>query len=187
MKREAFILLIGASLTGSTDLEAQRGQNRDRNNDERVERLEPVHAPGRVVARPVYRSAPQRGHRSARVVYSTRRSYGGHAAWVRVEWGRRVRFRPIAVHGSRSFLNRGELKAMLGRRTVERIQDAGRSVGFRGPMRGHWVAQRRGGDLLVVTMGQSDVAELVDFNRDGIVDEMHVVGTRGYRQAARGR
>ena len=187
MKREAFILLIGASLTGSADLEAQRGQNRDRDRDQRVERLEPVHAPGRVVARPVYRSTPQRGHRSARVVYSTRRGYGGYARWVRVDWGRAVRFRPIAVHRNRSFLNRGELKAMLGRRTVRRLQDAGFSAGFRGAMRGHWVAQRRGGDLLVVTMGRSDIAELADFNRDGIVDEMHVVGTRGYRPGARGR
>jgi hypothetical protein len=182
MKREAFILLIGASLAGSTDLEGQRRGKRDRHVDERVERLEPVHAPGRVVARPVYRSAPHGGRRASRVVYTSRRGYGGEVGWIRTDWRRAIRLRPIPLSRHRDFLNRGELNGMLGRRTVERIRDAGRSAGFRGAMRGHWVVQRGFGDLLVVTMGGSDVAELVDFNRDGIVDEMYVVGPVGHRR-----
>lgn len=191
MKREALVLMIGSLLLGTGDAEAQRNdRNRDRNRDRdgRVERLEPVHAPGRVVAQPVYR--PARHHRGSRsrVVYSSRRhrpSYVAHGSWVTTDWGRVVRFRPIVRPRHRAFLNRGELNELLGRHTVRHIRDAGRSVGLRGEIRGHWVT-RRYDTILVVSMGGSDVAELIDFNGDGFVDEAYVISPRGYRAAAIG-
>ncbi len=190
MRREALVLLIGASLVGGADLEAQRrGDRRDRDRDDRgrVERLEPVRAPGRVVARPVVWAGPD--HRgSARVVYSTRgsrRAYARHHGWVRVDWGRAVRFRPLAAPG-RAFLNRRELRVLLGPRAVHRLQDAGFAAGLRGPLRGHWLLDRRAGHVLVVTMGGSDVAELIDHDRDGFVDEAWLVTRGRYRPAALG-
>jgi hypothetical protein len=102
-----------------------------------------------------------------------------------VDWGYAVRLRPYARGGHPAFLNPGELRDLLGRRTIRDIRDAGRSVGFRGALRGHWVHGRHE-TVLVVTMGGSDAAEFVDFNRDGFVDEAWVVSPRGYRPVTLG-
>lgn len=192
MKRAALVMVIGSVLLGAGEADAQRNdRNRGRERDDRngrVERLDPVRAPGRVVARPAY--SPDRSYRggSTRVVYSSRRhrpDYVGRGAWVRVDWTRAVRFRPVARYGRRAFLNRGELNDLLGRHVVRDIRDAGRSVGLRGALRGHFVYQRHD-TILVVTMGGNDVAELVDFNGDGFIDEAWVIGRRGYRPVALG-
>ena len=188
MKREALVLMIGSLLLGTGEADAQRNDRRgDRNRNGRVERLEPVHAPGRVVARPTYRAnTAYRG--GSRVVYSTRRhrpAYAAHRGWVRADWRRAVRFRSFVRPGHRGFLNKRELQDLIGRRALRDIRDAGHSVGLRGKMRGHLVYHRYD-TILVVSMGGSDVAELVDFNGDGFVDEAWVIGHRGYRPAALG-
>ena len=188
MKREALVLMIGSLLLGTGEADAQRNDRRgDRDRNGRVERLEPVHAPGRVVARPAYRTNTH--HRGgSRVVYSSRRHRSAYTAgygWVRADWRRAVRFRPIVQPRNRAFLNKRELNELIGRRVMRDIRDAGRAAGLRGKMRGHLVYHRYD-TILVVTMGGNDVAELVDFNGDGFVDEAWVIGHRGYRPAALG-
>ncbi len=193
MKRGLFTLLIGATLMTAADVEAQRGRNRDRGNEvnrdrNRVERLEPVRARGRVVprvhraSRPAQAGRPShRFNRGSRVVYSTRARYPSYTRghrWARVDWGR-VRLRTVFVTHDRGYLNKRDLRDLLGKRTVDRIKNAGRRAGLRGSMRGFWVAQRGYGEVLVVTMGGVDVAELADFNRDGFIDEVFLVGPSG--------
>lgn len=182
MKRELLTVLIGASLVMATDAAAQRARNRggerERERGGRVEKLEPVRAPGRVIARPVYRTPPV--DRRTRVVYSSgmRRPVIGRAhIWLRTDWGRfRVSFARMP-HG-RAFLNQGELRRLIGPDTLERIRASGRHAGLRGSLRGHWEVEPRRGDVLVVTMEGFDVAELVDFNRDGFVDEVFLIDRR---------
>lgn len=188
MKRELILALSGAMLLAPAGAEAQRNRSRDADRDRvervqpvrtgaergRVERLEPVRVPGRIAPRrPVARST--RDYRS-RVVYTSgrpQRNVRGGTVWVRANWGR-VSIKPFAFRNQRRELNRSDLRNILGRRTVDRIQDAGRSVGLRGALRGHWV---RGGQgrVLVVTMGRVDVAEVADFNRDGFVDQVFLL------------
>jgi hypothetical protein len=194
MKRKWTAVLIGASLLATTDVEAQRGRGREsddrmeRDRAGRVERLEPIRAPGRVVATPaprVYSNAPARAqYRPAgnrRVVYrggAYRARHPARGAWVRVEWGHRVHVRAFRIPRHRAFLDQGDLRRLLGRRAVRDIRDAGFAMGLRGGLRGHWVIQRGVGALLVVTMGGTDVAELVDYDRDGFVDDVFLIGPR---------
>lgn len=189
MRRALLTLVIGASFAFAADADAQRARARDgettRARDGRVERLEPVQAPGRVV-RPVYR-APSRDHR-ARVVYSSGVRYPayrtGHA-WVRVEWAR-VRYTPVPLRHRRAFLNQGELRRLLGHDSVRMVRNAGRQAGLRGSLRGHWVADGPRTLVLVVSMDGFDVAEFVDFEGDGFIDDVFLVGPAGGRRAGYG-
>ena len=81
--------------------------------------------------------------------------------------------------GRRGFLTQKHLRDVLGRRTVQRIRDAGHNAGLRGPLAGRWEDARRRGSVLVVTMDGIEVAEFIDFNRDGFVDEVFLA--RGHR------
>ncbi|MGY8778563.1 MAG: hypothetical protein ACKVIN_10615 [Longimicrobiales bacterium] len=192
MKRELITILIGASFFAS-DVEAQR--NRDRDNqtgrddrDGRVEQLEPVHARGRIAPRTIVYRSGRPEHVRSRVVYSSnrrRRSYAPLHVWVRADWGR-VRMQPFAVRANRTVLNQRDLRNVLGRRTVDRVRDSGRRAGLRGSLRGHWVEQRGQGRVLVVTMDRIDVAEFVDFDRDGFVDDVFLVQARGNRRVGYG-
>jgi len=189
MRRALSTLVIGVSLAFAADVEAQRGRVRntetERARDGRVERLEPVHAPGRVV-QPVYRTPP-RDHR-ARVVYTSGVRYPayryGHA-WVRVDWAR-VRYAPVPVRHRRAFLNQGELRRLLGHDSIRMVRDAGRQAGLRGSLRGHWVADGPRSLVLVVSMDGFDVAEFVDFEGDGFIDDVFLVGPAGGRRAGYG-
>ncbi len=187
MKRELTTILVGAVLIGASDVEAQRSRsgNADRNRGP-VERLEPVRAPGRVVTprvERIHRAAPRHRVGHTRVVYSSRNHprYRPRAAWVRVDWDRAVRFRVVSNRPYRGFMNGNDLRHLLGHRTVRLIRDAGHDAGLRGALRGHWVPGRGFGRVLVVTMGGGDVAEVLDYDRDGYVDEIWVVGRRGFR------
>ncbi len=196
MKRELITLLIGASFFAS-DVEAQRNRDQvnaggDRNGrNDRVEQLEPIRASGRIAPRHVYRGG--RYDRRTRVVYSSRswyrtpraRNSWGRNAWIRADWGR-IRMRPFVLRHDRAFLNKRELREVLGRRTVDMLRDSGRRAGLRGTMRGHWVEQRGQGRILVVTIDRVDVAEFVDFDRDGFVDDVFLISTRGNRRATYG-
>lgn len=199
MRREWMAVLIGASMLAATDVEAQRGRDREsgRRGEERervgrVEQLEPIRAPGRVVpaAAPRVRSRarPATHHyvdARSRVVYRSPayRRYHRPAAWIRVDWGPRVRFRVVVAPRHGAYLSQGELRRLLGREAVRDIRDAGHSMGLRGSLRGHWVQARGVGAVLVVTMGGTDVAELVDYDRDGFVDDFFLVGPRAWRRA----
>jgi hypothetical protein len=192
MKRELITLLVGASFFAS-DVEAQRNRDRDNRNggndrNGRVEQLEPVHAGGRIAPRTVVYRGGRPAHRRSRVVYSSngrRPSYAPARVWVRADWGR-VTMHPFAFRTNRTFLNQRELRNVLGRRTVDMVRDSGRRAGLRGSLRGHWVEQRGQGRMLVVTMDRVDVAEFMDFDRDGFVDDIFLVQARGNRRVGYG-
>lgn len=163
MKRELMSVLLGAALlVPASTVDAQRGRGGDRGP--RVERLQPITVGGRmavggrVAGRVVYRSpVVYRPYRNPRVQV--------HAEWLRVP----ARF--TVGHRFDRALNPGQLKKVIGHRTVNRIRNAGRRAGLRGAVRGHWIDSRRHGLVLVVTMGGVDVAEFIDYDRDGWFDD----------------
>lgn len=178
----------------ASDLEAQRarerGNERGRDNaarNERVQRLDPVRAPGRIAPRQhVYRD--HRYNRGGRVVYTSRNRnrYRG-SRWHRVrahDFGRvyfDLHFRP-----RRAQLNQGDLKDVLGNRAVRLVKDAGRRAGLRGSLRGRWLHEYGRRSTLVVTMDRVEIAEFVDFDGDGFVDDLFLIGPAGHRRAYRG-
>ncbi|MDH3271357.1 MAG: hypothetical protein OEN56_08505 [Gemmatimonadota bacterium] len=196
MKRELMSVLIGAALLVPADANAQR--NRDRSNDrgERVQKLAPVTTGGRVAPRGV--RAGVRPLYNGRVVYSAGRPgrgarYNGRIVYrphragfvtVRADWGRvRLHFDRRQRFDRR--LGQGELRRLLGRETVDRLRWSGRRVGLRGSLRGHWVDTRRNGLVLVVTMDRVDIAEFIDFDRDGFIDDAFIFDhgqRRGWNQ-----
>ena len=187
MKRGMLMLTAGALLLVPIDADAQRARSRDdgriQNRNGRVERLEPVRAPSRVVDRRV-RYVPTRHVRNgrSRVVYSSYGRYGPrwrNAFWVRADWGRRIRFHAIGHRNPNRVLNQARLRDVLGNRTVRRLEDAGRAMGLRGALRGHWVSGYGRGHILVISMDRVDIAEVIDFDRDGFVDDVFLIrGTR---------
>lgn len=192
MKRTTIMLLLGASVMLASDAEAQRA--RERGNERgsraerggRVERLDPVRAPGRIAPQ---RHRVVRSHRygqRGRVVYTTRNRYRNYG-WHRVnrrDFGHVVFRAPF--YGRRPYLTQRELKDVLGNRAVRVVKDAGRRAGLRGSVRGHWVHEYGRRSTLVVTMDRVDIAEFVDFDGDGYVDDLFLIGPAGNRRVARG-
>ena len=181
MKRKLVLALTGLAMIMPRDADAQRrdrGGDRARERDNRVDRLEPVRAPGRV-----YRARPTRDVRT-RVVYTSRSRHPrysvGHA-WLRADV-REFRFRDRAYYGRRVVLKQNDLRALLGRQAVNRVRNAARRAGIRGPMRGRWIGQRGGARILIVTVDGFDVAEFSDWNRDGFVDQVYLIGERRPRR-----
>jgi hypothetical protein len=175
MKRELMSALLGASLLVPVGVDAQRARHR-------APQPAPVTVSGRLG-----HCTPPAGARPfdcrARVVYSSGVRYGprpSRAAWVRVDWGR-IRLAPVRYVRRDRFMNQGELRRLMGRHAVDRIRDHGRRAGLRGGLRGEWVQDGRRGHVLVVRMDRVDVAELVDFDRDGVVDDIFLMplGTGG--------
>lgn len=178
MKRELMSALIGASILVPKDMEAQRGRDRG----PRVQQPAPAVVSGRL-----NRCRPPSGARAfdcrSRVVYTSGTRWAPrrvNAAWIRADWGR-VRFAPVRYRRDR-FLNQGELTRLVGPHTISRIRKEGRRSGLRGPLHGEWIRAPRSGRVLVVTMDRVDVAELVDFDRDGIVDDVYLIGPGGDRR-----
>lgn len=186
MKRELTMVLLGAALLVPVDVEAQRARGRAADADGRVEKLEPITRGGRVAprARPA-RVRVRPGRVADRVVYSSHsryrapryhrsgrigRPYRDARIRVRFDWG----LAPIVVR-DRVYLDRrlnpGQLRRVLGHATVNEIRRAGRRAGLRGAPRGHWLDSRRHGRVLVVTMDRIDVAEFIDYDRDGWIDD----------------
>ena len=79
---------------------------------------------------------------------------------------------PVRYRGRSGTIGQGALRDMLGAATFHRIRERGRRAGLRGALRGHWLESRRLGAVLTLTMGGREVAELHDFDRDGLVDEV---------------
>lgn len=182
MKRELMSVLLGAALlVPASDASAQRGRSE---RGPRVERLQPITVGGRVAVAgrvagcPAPAHAPAVGCRrraaySARAVYRSPvvyRSYRDSGIRVRAEWVR-VPARFSAGYRFDRALNPGQLKKVIGHRTVDRIHDLGHRAGLRGSARGHWIDTRRHGLVLVVTMDRVDVAEFIDYDRDGWFDD----------------
>ena len=181
MRRELVLALTGLAIWMPIDAEAQRrdrGGDRQRERDDRVERLEPVRAPGRVFrTRARHRAVP------SRVVYTSRSRHPrysvGHV-WLRADFGD-LRFRRGAL-GRSVILNTNDLRDLLGRHTVRRVRDAAHRAGIHGAMRGRWVGQRGGVRVLVVTVDGFEVAEFSDYDRDGFVDQVFLIDDRRPRR-----
>lgn len=198
MKRELMSVLLGAALLVPMDAEAQRGRGSAADGDARVQKLEPITTGGRVAPRG--RVAARAPYSRNRVVYSSQTQYRVPRAYRSGGWNRgyrdtriRVRFdigrAPIFVRPRARFegrLNQAELRRVLGHDTVRRIRQSGQRAGLRGAVRGHWVDTRRQGLVLVVTMDRVDVAEFIDYDRDGWIDDSYFLRLdRGRRWIAR--
>lgn len=189
MKHKTMMLLVGATLLMAADAEAQRARGQGGSGrverDGRVERLEPVRAPGRIAPRRVVRSHRYGPASRSRVVYTSRNRFESRG-WYRVPVRdfRRVYFR--SHRSGASFLSQGDLRRLIGARGVDLVRDAGRRAGLRGSLRGHWVHERGRRSTLVVTMNRVDIAEFVDFDGDGYVDDLFLVGPAGDRRVTRG-
>ena len=188
MKRKRMTALLGAAFLVPLQVDAQRVRSRDRAVHQQPA---PIHSSGRLT-----RCRAPAGGRSfdcrSRVVYSSHSAYGrprayhGNHVWVRADWGHHVRMTRFGRGARHAVMNQGDLRDMLGRRTVNRVRDAGRRAGLRGSLRGYWQNTRGRGAILVITMDRVDVAELVDFDRDGFVDEVFLVReAKGRRMAHR--
>jgi hypothetical protein len=69
-------------------------------------------------------------------------------------------------------LDRQDLRNLLGKETVKRIERHGKAMGARGKTRGRWFQVDRRTTVVEVTMGGVPVAELHDYRNDGIIDEI---------------
>ena len=181
MKRELVLALTGLAMLMPMDADAQRrdrGGERARERGNRVERLEPVRAPGRV-----YRVRPRHRDVRSQVVYTSRGRHPRYSvgnAWLRADFGE-IRFRR-GFYGRRVVLKKNDLRDLLGRHTVRRVKNAANRAGIHGPMRGRWVGQRGGIRVLVVTVDGFEVAEFSDYDRDGFVDQVFLIGDRRPRR-----
>ena len=197
MKRTMALALMGASLMMPMNAEAQR--SRARGNNPRVEgRVErptrTVEAGRRPAATPgtgrlvscraprdarAFTCAPDRRtvYRSSSYLRSGRNRY----VWVDARWARMTMRLPLR-RGPRAEIGQGRLRELIGRRAVDQIRAHGRAMGLRGSLRGHWQLGRRFDDVLVLTMSGREVAQLVDYDRDGFVDDVLLREfARGYR------
>lgn len=189
MKRELMSVLLGAALLiPAAEADAQRPRSRAADRSGRVERLAPITVGARVSSCRAPAHAPAHGCRG-KDAYGGRVVYSGPVAYrsprvVRPYRDARVRIRADWVRASLRFslgrrfdrmVHPAELRRLLGHRTVSRIRNAGHRAGLRGLPRGHWVDSRRHGLVLVVTMDRVDMAEFIDYDRDGWFDDAFLV------------
>lgn len=169
MNRKLWMALIGASVLMPIDADAQRVRPRNRPAERTVApasaRLANCRTPRQ--GRAYVCDAP---HDNIVYRYSADRGRRARRAWIPASWGRR------SVYLTRRDLRRGEvrqgrLREILGPATVRRVRDHGRRAGLRGSLRGHWLRRGRASSILVLTMRDQEVARLVDYDRDGLIDD----------------
>ena len=191
MKRELMTVLIGAAILLPVDAEAQRNRARNGNRDNRSERVTqpaPVRANGRIAyrGRTTSRALPPR----TRVIYSNRGGYIQHRqgnVWIRADWGRPARWQAPRYRARYDReLKQKDLRDILGKRTLDRVKDEARRAGVRGKMRGRWINARNDGLILVITVDRVAVAEFVDYDHDGRIDDAFVIDRRSGRLEAIG-
>ena len=95
--------------------------------------------------------------------------------WVAADWGR-VRMwgvggRPV---WTRDVLRKQDLRYLLGKETVRRIEWHARDMGLAGPMEGRWFRTGRYTALLEVAVRGIPVAELYDYGVDGYIDRVYL-------------
>ncbi|MDA0327963.1 MAG: hypothetical protein O2958_02960 [Gemmatimonadetes bacterium] len=163
MRHNLVMVLIGASFLVPLDASAQRTRD-TRDRGPRATQPAPITVSSRIAPR-------------SRVVYSSHSSRYRREVqdrfWVRVDWGRdRVALRHRARAG---VLNHRRLVDVLGHRAVDRVHDAGRRAGLRGALRGHWEDTRGRGSILIVTMDRVEIAEFLDYDGDGFIDDVYMI------------
>lgn len=174
MKRRLWVVLVGTSFLIPIQADAQRARSRG----VPVTRHVNARASGRLTscrAPSGGRAYVCRGDTRRNVVYR----YSGtgrtrtRLRWVLAEWGNMHMHMRLAGRSTRAgSISQSRLKDMLGARTVRRVRDLGRRAGLRGSLHGHWVENRRLGAVLTLSIGDREVAQFLDFDRDGSVDEV---------------
>lgn len=108
--------------------------------------------------------------------------HGGVMGRVAVEPGRsRVVVGDRGPYWQRGTLKEGHLRQLLGKHQLRRLERHARASGLRGPLRGQWFQLDRRTMVLEVTVRGALVAEAYDYGRDGYLDEMVLLQSRGYR------
>ncbi|MGD2120831.1 MAG: hypothetical protein PVJ76_03765 [Gemmatimonadota bacterium] len=103
--------------------------------------------------------------------------------WVAADWGPvRIRIASRRPSWTGRTIQRNELRFLLGRETVKRIERHARGLGIRGPTRGQWFHLDRHASVLEVTVDRVPVAELYDYGNDGSIDELLLTDPRRYRR-----
>ena len=171
MKRILWVVLMGTSFLFPIEAEAQRGRVRNAPTSGQIApasaRLSSCRAPSG--GRPYV----CRNDVHTNVVYR----YSGNGrnrvrrAWVVAKWGR-IHIYPVRYRSRSREIGQRQLRDMLGTATVRRLRDVGRRAGLRGPVRGRWTESRRSGAVLTLTMNRHEVARFLDYDRDGLVDEV---------------
>lgn len=101
--------------------------------------------------------------------------------WVSADWG------PVRVYAEagrpywgRQILREKDLRHLLGRRTVRRIERHAKWLGLGKHLRGRWFQANRRTVILEVTARGIPVAELYDRGGDGLFDDIQLLEPRGY-------
>jgi hypothetical protein len=100
--------------------------------------------------------------------------------WVAADWGPvRIRIASRRPSWTGRTIHRNELRFLLGKETVKRIERHAKAFGIRGPTRGQWFHLDRSTSVLEVTVNRIPVAELYDYRNDGYIDELFLTGPPG--------
>jgi hypothetical protein len=83
---------------------------------------------------------------------------------------------PVSARGT---LSRSNLRHLIGKETVKRIERHARMMGIRGRTRGHFFRINRTTTVLEVTVDRVPVAELFDYGSDGFMDRVYLIGPSG--------
>ena len=100
--------------------------------------------------------------------------------WVAADWGPvRIRVASRQPFLRQGILDRQDLRYLLGKETVKRIEQHAKRMGIRGRTEGHWFQVDRGTTVLEVRVDRVPVAELYDYGSDGFIDELFLTGPPG--------
>jgi hypothetical protein len=100
--------------------------------------------------------------------------------WVAADWGPiRIRVASRRPSWVGRTLHKQELRYVLGRETVQRIERHAKVMGIRGRTEGRWFPVQGRTMVLEVTVGRVPVAEVYDYRSDGYLDEIFLTGPPG--------
>jgi hypothetical protein len=100
--------------------------------------------------------------------------------WVAADWGP-VRIRVVSRRPSwlGRTLHKQELRHILGKETVKRIERHAKAMGIRGRTEGRWFPIEGRTMVLEVLVDRIPVAEVYDYRGDGYLDEIFLTGPLG--------
>jgi hypothetical protein len=108
--------------------------------------------------------------------------------WVAADWGPvRIRIASRRPSWTGRTLHRQEIRYLVGKETVKRIERHAKRMGIRGRTRGHWYRADRNTMVLEVTVDRVPVAELYDYRSDGYIDDIFLTDPYRYHRDSRWR